>query len=252
MQFHYCYTDQPWKGSDITVPTTEWIYILLNYPDLSQFKFSLGIVIQGRCYRKKKENEECFYFVIVVNWFLLFFNSGEEVVAVTSQQPQQVVLCAPHLCDAFTVTEDKSKESDSKLSSSYQGRKVLGNQVSHSLIIHFYGLAFLIWWHVSYSHELFVMLFLKYFHISNRASSLTASMRKFQEQNETFQANRAKMAEGLALALARKDQVFSMWYCPRLGKDFIQGPDLKIMVEIQVKSLQPRRKRMNISFFLFF
>ncbi|KAB0406709.1 hypothetical protein E2I00_003645 [Balaenoptera physalus] len=31
-------------------------------------------------------------------------------------------------------------------------------------------------------------------------------MRKFQEQNETFQANRAKMAEGLALALARKDQ----------------------------------------------
>ncbi|EPY78699.1 golgin subfamily A member 1 isoform 1 [Camelus ferus] len=33
-----------------------------------------------------------------------------------------------------------------------------------------------------------------------------SSMRKFQEQNETFQANRAKMAEGLALALARKDQ----------------------------------------------
>uniref|UniRef100_A0A2K5K5M8 Golgin subfamily A member 1 n=1 Tax=Colobus angolensis palliatus TaxID=336983 RepID=A0A2K5K5M8_COLAP len=34
-----------------------------------------------------------------------------------------------------------------------------------------------------------------------------SSMRKFQEQNETFQANRAKMAEGLALALARKDQL---------------------------------------------
>ncbi|XP_058158376.1 golgin subfamily A member 1 isoform X8 [Dasypus novemcinctus] len=34
-------------------------------------------------------------------------------------------------------------------------------------------------------------------------------MRKFQEQNETFQANRAKMAEGLALALARKDQEWS-------------------------------------------
>lgn len=33
-------------------------------------------------------------------------------------------------------------------------------------------------------------------------------MRKFQEQNETFQANRAKMAEEQALALARKDQVF--------------------------------------------
>ncbi|XP_040338235.1 golgin subfamily A member 1 isoform X2 [Herpailurus yagouaroundi] len=38
---------------------------------------------------------------------------------------------------------------------------------------------------------------------------LSASMRKFQEQNETFQANRAKMAEGLALALARKDQEWS-------------------------------------------
>ncbi|CAO2597623.1 Golgin subfamily A member 1 [Lemmus lemmus] len=38
---------------------------------------------------------------------------------------------------------------------------------------------------------------------------LCASMRKFQEQNETFQANRAKMAEGLALALARKDQEWS-------------------------------------------
>ncbi|XP_053418648.1 golgin subfamily A member 1 isoform X2 [Nycticebus coucang] len=38
---------------------------------------------------------------------------------------------------------------------------------------------------------------------------LFASMRKFQEQNETFQANRAKMAEGLALALARKDQEWS-------------------------------------------
>ncbi|XP_054990163.1 golgin subfamily A member 1 isoform X2 [Sorex araneus] len=38
---------------------------------------------------------------------------------------------------------------------------------------------------------------------------LSASMRKFQEQNETFQANRAKMAEGLTLALARKDQEWS-------------------------------------------
>ncbi|XP_029328296.1 golgin subfamily A member 1 isoform X5 [Mus caroli] len=36
-----------------------------------------------------------------------------------------------------------------------------------------------------------------------------SSMRKFQEQNETFQASRAKMAEGLALALARKDQEWS-------------------------------------------
>lgn len=47
-----------------------------------------------------------------------------------------------------------------------------------------------------------------------------SSMRKFQEQNETFQANRAKMAEGLALALARKDQVFYMWHCPKLVERF--------------------------------
>ena len=43
-------------------------------------------------------------------------------------------------------------------------------------------------------------------------------MRKFQEQNETFQANRARMAEGLALALARKDQVFYVWHCPDWGE----------------------------------
>ncbi|POI32457.1 hypothetical protein CIB84_003791, partial [Bambusicola thoracicus] len=35
---------------------------------------------------------------------------------------------------------------------------------------------------------------------------LSASMRKFQEQNEAHQANRAKMAEGMALALEKKDQ----------------------------------------------
>ncbi|XP_021269668.1 golgin subfamily A member 1 [Numida meleagris] len=33
-----------------------------------------------------------------------------------------------------------------------------------------------------------------------------SSMRKFQEQNEAHQANRAKMAEGMALALEKKDQ----------------------------------------------
>ncbi|XP_041050050.1 golgin subfamily A member 1 isoform X1 [Carcharodon carcharias] len=33
-----------------------------------------------------------------------------------------------------------------------------------------------------------------------------SSMRKLQEQNETYQANRAKMAEGMALALEKKDQ----------------------------------------------
>lgn len=36
-----------------------------------------------------------------------------------------------------------------------------------------------------------------------------SSMRRFQEQNETFQADRAQMAEGLTLALARKDQEWS-------------------------------------------
>ncbi|NXV96144.1 GOGA1 protein, partial [Calonectris borealis] len=34
-----------------------------------------------------------------------------------------------------------------------------------------------------------------------------SSMRKFQEQNEAHQASRAKMAEGMALALEKKDQV---------------------------------------------
>uniref|UniRef100_A0A3B3QR04 Golgin subfamily A member 1 n=1 Tax=Paramormyrops kingsleyae TaxID=1676925 RepID=A0A3B3QR04_9TELE len=33
-----------------------------------------------------------------------------------------------------------------------------------------------------------------------------SSMRKLQEQNESYQASRAKMAEGMALALAKKDQ----------------------------------------------
>uniref|UniRef100_A0A673G5W9 Golgin subfamily A member 1 n=1 Tax=Sinocyclocheilus rhinocerous TaxID=307959 RepID=A0A673G5W9_9TELE len=33
-----------------------------------------------------------------------------------------------------------------------------------------------------------------------------SSMRKFQDQNETFQSNRAKMAEGMSLALEKKDQ----------------------------------------------
>lgn len=39
------------------------------------------------------------------------------------------------------------------------------------------------------------------------AFALPASMRKFQEQNEAHQASRAKMAEGMALALEKKDQV---------------------------------------------
>ncbi len=34
----------------------------------------------------------------------------------------------------------------------------------------------------------------------------SASMRKLQDQNESYQANRAKMTEGMALALEKKDQ----------------------------------------------
>uniref|UniRef100_A0A8C7U5I7 Golgin subfamily A member 1 n=1 Tax=Oncorhynchus mykiss TaxID=8022 RepID=A0A8C7U5I7_ONCMY len=37
-------------------------------------------------------------------------------------------------------------------------------------------------------------------------AKLSASMRKLQDQNETHQTNRAKMAEGMALALDKKDQ----------------------------------------------
>ena len=93
------------------------------------------------------------------------------------------------------------------------------------------------------SHGLFVMLFLKYLHISNRASLLTASMRKFQEQNETFQANRARMAEGLALALARKDQVFDAWHCPELvGKSHVVTCFQNSCHKPGSKYLQSRRK----------
>lgn len=40
-------------------------------------------------------------------------------------------------------------------------------------------------------------------------------MRKLQDQNETHQANRAKMAEGMALALDKKDQVSIISFAPR-------------------------------------
>ena len=55
-------------------------------------------------------------------------------------------------------------------------------------------------------------------------------MRKFQEQNETFQANRAKMAEGLALALARKDQVFNCGAAPGSERLHLET-SLKIMTQ---------------------
>lgn len=37
-------------------------------------------------------------------------------------------------------------------------------------------------------------------------------MRKLQDQNESYQANRAKMAEGMALALEKKDQVSAVCF----------------------------------------
>ncbi|XP_035641149.1 golgin subfamily A member 1-like isoform X3 [Oncorhynchus keta] len=44
-------------------------------------------------------------------------------------------------------------------------------------------------------------------------AKLSASMRKLQDQNETHQANRAKMAEGMALALDKKDQEWMERIC---------------------------------------
>ncbi|XP_073495913.1 golgin subfamily A member 1 isoform X4 [Phyllobates terribilis] len=43
-------------------------------------------------------------------------------------------------------------------------------------------------------------------HIRRLEAKLSASMRKFQDQNETYQASRAKMAEEYALSLEKKDQ----------------------------------------------
>ncbi|KAL4825589.1 hypothetical protein H8958_005166 [Nasalis larvatus] len=63
-----------------------------------------------------------------------------------------------------------------------------------------------------------------------------SSMRKFQEQNETFQANRAKMAEGLALALARKDQEWSE-KMDQLEKE-------KIILTVQLQEL--KNQSMNL------
>lgn len=70
-----------------------------------------------------------------------------------------------------------------------------------------------------------------------------SSMRKFQEQNETFQANRAKMAEGLALALARKDQEWSE-KMDQLEKDkrFLTAQ----LQEVKNQSLSLFRKRDEI------
>lgn len=51
-----------------------------------------------------------------------------------------------------------------------------------------------------YGFRLSLSISLSHFHYS-------ASIKKLQEQNESHQASRAKMAEGMALALEKKDQV---------------------------------------------
>ncbi|NXK52058.1 GOGA1 protein, partial [Chauna torquata] len=57
-----------------------------------------------------------------------------------------------------------------------------------------------------------------------------SSMRKFQEQNEAHQANRAKMAEGMALALEKKDQE----WMEKLG----QVEKEKRMLETQLQEMK--------------
>ncbi|XP_064027130.1 golgin subfamily A member 1 isoform X3 [Pogoniulus pusillus] len=61
---------------------------------------------------------------------------------------------------------------------------------------------------------------------------LSASMRKFQEQNEAHQASRAKMAEGMALALEKKDQE----WMEKLG----QVEKEKKMLEKQLQEMRER------------
>ncbi|XP_035759037.1 golgin subfamily A member 1 isoform X5 [Egretta garzetta] len=63
-----------------------------------------------------------------------------------------------------------------------------------------------------------------------------SSMRKFQEQNEAHQASRAKMAEGMALALEKKDQE----WMEKLG----QVEKEKKMLETQLQEM--REQRLNL------
>ncbi|XP_068771504.1 golgin subfamily A member 1 isoform X2 [Struthio camelus] len=63
-----------------------------------------------------------------------------------------------------------------------------------------------------------------------------SSMRKFQEQNEAHQANRAKMAEGMALALEKKDQE----WMEKLG----QVEKEKRMLETQLQEM--REQSLNL------
>ncbi|XP_075295549.1 golgin subfamily A member 1 isoform X1 [Opisthocomus hoazin] len=63
-----------------------------------------------------------------------------------------------------------------------------------------------------------------------------SSMRKFQEQNEAHQASRAKMAEGMALALEKKDQE----WMEKLG----QAEKEKKILEAQLQEM--REQRLNL------
>ncbi|XP_074780132.1 golgin subfamily A member 1 isoform X5 [Athene noctua] len=65
---------------------------------------------------------------------------------------------------------------------------------------------------------------------------LSASMRKLQEQNEAHQASRAKMAEGMALALEKKDQE----WMEKLG----QVEKEKKMLETQLQEI--REQSLNL------
>ncbi|NWW90757.1 GOGA1 protein, partial [Rhynochetos jubatus] len=65
-----------------------------------------------------------------------------------------------------------------------------------------------------------------------------SSMRKFQEQNEAHQASRAKMAEGMALALEKKDQIFLDSFC------FLLVYQEKTMLETQLKEM--REQSLNL------
>ncbi|NXW14041.1 GOGA1 protein, partial [Circaetus pectoralis] len=65
-----------------------------------------------------------------------------------------------------------------------------------------------------------------------------SSMRKFQEQNEAHQASRAKMAEGMALALEKKDQVTEL-------EQINFGLSEKKMLETQLQEM----KEQSLNFF---
>ncbi|XP_064324588.1 golgin subfamily A member 1 isoform X1 [Phalacrocorax carbo] len=70
-----------------------------------------------------------------------------------------------------------------------------------------------------------------------------SSMRKFQEQNEAHQASRAKMAEGMALALEKKDQE----WMEKLGQVEKEKKKLEIQLqEMREQSLNLFQKRDEI------